>query len=207
MLSHSAPFHDDQRTLVEIIIRESSRLNAIVSNFLVYSREKSFRFVRVDLVPLLEDTLVLLANRSQAPELKIVRRYDVQQAYAAVDGDRMKQVFWNLLENAVRAMERKGTITVSLQTAGECWRIGIADTGPGVPAKMVDKIFEPFQSHFEGGTGLGLAIVYQIIQAHGAKIRVASSPEGGAEFVLEVLQAKAAEDDSPVLMATEVSHG
>jgi two-component system sensor histidine kinase PilS (NtrC family) len=119
----------------------------------------------------------------------------------------MKQVFWNLLENAVRAMERKGTVTVSLQSASECWRIGIADTGPGVPAKMVDKIFEPFQSHFEGGTGLGLAIVYQIIQAHGAKIRVASSPEGGAEFVLEVLQAKAAEDDSPVLMATEVSHG
>jgi len=207
MLSHSAPFHDDQRTLVEIIIRESSRLNAIISDFLVYSREKSFRFVRLDLVPLLEDTLVLLTNRSQAPELKIVRRYDVQQAYAAVDGDRMKQVFWNLLENAVRAMERKGTITVSLQSAGECWRIGIADTGPGVPAKMVDKIFEPFQSHFEGGTGLGLAIVYQIIQAHGAKIRVASSPEGGAEFVLEVLEAKAAEDDSPVLTATEVSHG
>jgi two-component system sensor histidine kinase PilS (NtrC family) len=207
MLSHSAPFHDDRRTLVDIIIRESSRLNAIISDFLVYSREKSFRFVRLDLVPLLEDTLVLLANRSQAPELKIVRRYDLQQAYAAVDGDRMKQVFWNLLENAVRAMERKGTITVSLQAAGECWRIGIADTGPGVPAKMVDKIFEPFQSHFEGGTGLGLAIVYQIIQAHGAKIRVASSPEGGAEFVVEVLQAKAAEDDSPVLMATEASHG
>lgn len=207
MLSHSAPFHDDQRTLVDIIIRESSRLNAIISDFLVYSREKSYRFVRVDLVPLLEDTLVLLANRSQAPELKIVRRYDVQQAYAAVDGDRMKQVFWNLLENAVRAMERKGTITVSVQATGECWRLGIADTGPGVPAKMADKIFEPFQSHFEGGTGLGLAIVYQIIQAHGAKIRVASSPEGGAEFVLEVLQAKAAEDDSPVLTAAEVSHG
>jgi two-component system, NtrC family, sensor histidine kinase PilS len=207
MLSHSAPFHDDQRTLVDIIIRESSRLNAIISDFLVYSREKSYKFVRLDLVPLLEDTLVLLANRSQAPELKIVRRYDVPQAYAAVDGDRMKQVFWNLLENAVRAMERRGTITVSLRAAGDCWSIGIADTGPGVPAKMVDKIFEPFQSHFEGGTGLGLAIVYQIIQAHGAKIRVASRPEGGAEFVLEILQAKAAEDDSPLLTEAEVSHG
>ena len=207
MLSHSAPFHDDQRTLVDIIIRESSRLNAIISDFLVYSREKSYKFVRLDLVPLLEDTLVLLANRSQAPELKIVRCYDVPQAYAAVDGDRMKQVFWNLLENAVRAMERRGTITVSLQATGECWCIGIADTGPGVPPKMVDKIFEPFQSHFEGGTGLGLAIVYQIIQAHGAKIRVASKAEGGAEFVLEILQAKAAEDDSPLLTAAEVSHG
>lgn len=206
MLSHDAPFHDEQRTLVDIIIRESSRLNAIISDFLVYSREKSYKFARLDLLPLLEDTLVLLANRSQSSELKIVRRYDVPQACAAIDGDRMKQVFWNLLENAVRAMERKGTITASLQAGGDYWRIGIADTGPGVPAKMMEKIFEPFQSQFEGGTGLGLAIVYQIVQAHGAKIRVASNPGGGAEFVLEILQAKAAEDDSPVLTA-EVSSG
>lgn len=208
MLSHSAPFHDDQRTLVDIIIRESSRLNAIISDFLVYSREKSYKFMRIDLVALLEDTLVLLANRSQSSELKIVRRYDVEHAWAAVDGDRIKQVFWNLLENAVRAMDRRGTITVSLAAADDCWSIGIADTGPGVPAKMLDKIFEPFQSQFEGGTGLGLAIVYQIVQAHGAKIRVVSRPEGGAEFVLEILQAKAAEEESTQgAAALEVSHG
>ncbi len=207
MLSHSAPFHDDQKTLVDIIIRESSRLNAIISDFLVYSREKSYKFLRMDLAALLEDTLVLLANRSQSSELKIVRRYDVEQAYAAMDGDRIKQVFWNLLENAVRAMDRKGTITVSLAAAGEYWRIGVADTGPGVPAKMMEKIFEPFQSHFEGGTGLGLAIVYQIVQAHGAKIRVVSGPGGGAEFVLEILQAKAAEDESPQVATVEASHG
>src|SRR5258708_5215232 len=80
MLSHISPFNDEQKTLVEIISRESTRLNAIISDFLVYSREKSYKFARMDLVPLVEDTLVLLRNRSQSSDLKIVRQYDAPQA-------------------------------------------------------------------------------------------------------------------------------
>jgi two-component system, NtrC family, sensor histidine kinase PilS len=214
MLSQVTPFNDEQRTLVDIITRESTRLNDIISDFLVYSREKSYKFVRMDLISLLEDTLVLLGNRSAGESqgwssaLKIVRQYEGPQAFAVVDGDRMKQVFWNLLENAVRAMNQKGTITVSVRSEGDHWRIGVADTGPGVPPRMLDKIFEPFQSQFEGGTGLGLAIVYQIVQAHGAKVRAGSAPGGGAEFVLEVLSAKTVvEQPVPVLAEVEVSHG
>ena len=208
VLSQVTPFNDEQKTLVDIITRESTRLNNIISDFLVYSREKSFKFSRMDLVPLLEDALVLLANRSQTKELKIVRDYALPQAFAAVDADRIKQVFWNLLENAVRAMDGKGTITVSTRAAGDFLRIGIRDTGPGISPKVAEKIFEPFQSHFEGGTGLGLAIVYQIVQAHGAKIFVQSTPGSGAEFILEILHAKAAEIEPEVMpVNAEVSHG
>jgi two-component system sensor histidine kinase PilS (NtrC family) len=206
MLAQASAFSDEQKTLADIITRESSRLNAIISDFLAYSREKSYKIARADLISLIGDTLVLLENRAQTPDLKIVRRFEVAQAFAAVDGDRMNQVFWNLLENAVRAMDQKGTVTVSLRAQGDFWRVGIRDTGPGVPPKLVEKIFEPFQSHFEGGTGLGLAIVYQIIQAHGAKIWVASPAGGGAEFVLELLNAKAAAEE-PVAALAEVSHG
>src|SRR5262249_52760197 len=105
------------------------------------------------------------------------------------------------------AMDQKGTITVSVRKADGSWQIGIADTGPGVPPRMVDKIFEPFQSQFEGGTGLGLAIVYQIVQAHGARIRVENAPGGGAEFVLDLLSAKAAVAPFPAPAEAEVSHG
>jgi two-component system, NtrC family, sensor histidine kinase PilS len=208
VLSQVTPFNDEQKTLVDIITRESTRLNNIISDFLVYSREKSFKFSRMDLVPLLEDALVLLANRSQTKELKIVRDYALPQAFAAVDADRIKQVFWNLLENAVRAMDGKGTVTVTTRAAGDFLRIGIRDTGPGISSKVAEKIFEPFQSHFEGGTGLGLAIVYQIVQAHGAKIFVQSTPGSGAEFILEILHAKAAEIEPEVIpVNAEVSHG
>lgn len=206
MLSHLAPFNDDQKTLAEIITRESSRLNDIITDFLAYSREKSYKFARQDLLALLEDTLLLMENRSQSRQWKIVRRYETQQAFAAVDGDRMKQVFWNLLSNAVRAIEGKGTITVSVRPHAEYWRLSIADTGPGVPAQLADKIFEPFQSQFEGGTGLGLAIVYQIVQAHGAKIRVQGAPGGGAEFLVELLNAKSAAAE-PVAALPEVVNG
>ncbi len=214
VLSQISPFNEEQKTLVDIVTRESSRLNSIISDFLVYSREKSFKFSRMDLLPLLEDALVLLANRSQNNELAIVRGYAVPEAFAAVDADRIKQVFWNLLENAVRAMSGKGAITVSVRAAGDFLRVGIRDTGPGIPPNLTEKIFEPFQSNFEGGTGLGLAIVYQIVQAHGAKIYVQSQLGSGAEFILEILHAKAAEAEpesaptpTPTPMSAEVSHG
>jgi two-component system, NtrC family, sensor histidine kinase PilS len=208
VLSEVTPFNDEQKTLVNIITRESTRLNAIISDFLVYSREKSFKFSRIDLIPLLEDTLALLANRSQTKELTIMRDYTLPEAFAAIDADRIKQVLWNLLENAVRAMEGKGTITVSVRIAGDFLRVGIRDTGPGIAPGLTEKIFEPFQSHFEGGTGLGLAIVYQIVQAHGAKIFVQSTLGSGAEFILEILHAKAAVlDPEAEAVNAEVSHG
>jgi two-component system sensor histidine kinase PilS (NtrC family) len=210
VLAQMTALNEEQQTLVNILTRESTRLNSIISDFLVYSREKSYKFSRLDLVPLLEDALVLLANRSQTNDLVIVRDYAVPQAFAAVDSDRMKQVFWNLLENAVRAMQGKGTITVSVRVAGDFLRIGIRDTGPGIAPNIREKIFEPFQSQFEGGTGLGLAIVYQIVQAHGASISVQSQPGHGAEFILQVLYARAADgapEASPAEMNAEVSHG
>src|SRR5262249_7729327 len=139
MLSHLALLNDEQKTLVDIITRESTRLNAIISDFLVYSREKSYKFIRIDLVPVIEDTLVLLQNRSQSTDLKIVRNYETQHAFAAADADRLKQVFWNLLENAVRAMDQKGTITVTIKLSGDSWHIGIRDTGPGIAPSMTEK--------------------------------------------------------------------
>ena len=137
-----------------------------------------------------------------------MRDYAVPDAYAAVDADRIKQVLWNLLENAVRAMHGKGTITVSVRAAGDFLRIGIRDTGPGIAPNLTEKIFEPFQSQFEGGTGLGLAIVYQIVQAHGARIFAQSTLGSGAEFILEILHARAASvEPDEVPLNQEVSHG
>ena len=188
MLSGIADLSDEHRQLLQIVMRESERLNGIITDFLAYSRGKQYQFSSVDLLPLLEDTLTLLENRLVVEKtgIRIERNYSVQQAFTIADGDKIKQVFWNFCENAVRAMRSGGSLRVSLEQAGDDWQINFADTGPGMSRQLVEKIFEPFQSQFEGGTGLGLAIVYQIVQAHEGKVWARSKPGEGSVFVLRL---------------------
>ena len=191
MLEEIASLTEEQRMLVQIVTRESERLNSIITDFLAYSRNKQYKFEKTDLLPLLDDTLTLLQNRLLAEDknIRIVRRITVASAFVVADGDRMKQVFWNFCENAVRAMRSGGTLTVSVEAEGEDWQVSFADTGPGMNPQQTEKIFEPFQSQFEGGTGLGLAIVYQIVQAHEGKVWARSKEGQGTTFVLRLRSA------------------
>jgi signal transduction histidine kinase len=182
MLSGIATLTDDQRDLLGIVIRESERLNAIISDFLTYSRDRKFQSTSIDLCRLLSDTLTLLEGRPS--DITIEHSFSHPVALAEGDGDKLKQVFWNLASNSIRAMDGSGMLTVTLDPFEGNWRIRFMDTGAGIPPQLIEKIFEPFQSGFEGGTGLGLAIVYRIIQAHGARITVRSEPGKGTEFTL-----------------------
>ena len=191
MLINIPSLNGEHRQLLQIITRESERLNGIITDFLAYSRNRQYKLAEVDLLPLLEDTLTLLEHRLLAENtgIRISRNFAVPQAKALADGDKIKQVFWNFCENAVRAMKEGGVLTISVSEAGPDWNISFADTGPGISPQIVDKIFEPFQSQFEGGTGLGLAIVYQIVQAHDGKVWARSKVGQGSEFVLRLHRA------------------
>jgi two-component system sensor histidine kinase PilS (NtrC family) len=191
MLSAISDLSEEHRQLLGIVTRESERLNGIITDFLAYSRGKKYQFEKIDLLPLLEDTLTLLENRLIAEKtgIHIERRYTVKEALTLADGDKIKQVFWNFSENAIRAMRSGGTLTISLEAAGDDWQINFADTGSGMNPQVIEKIFEPFQSEFEGGTGLGLAIVYQIVQAHEGKVWARSKPGQGSVFVLRLRRA------------------
>jgi len=195
MLSGIADLSDEHRQLLQIVTRESERLNGIITDFLAYSRGKQYRFASVDLLPLLEDTLTLLEHRLVAENtgIRIERKYNFKEALTMADGDKIKQVFWNFCENAVRAMTAGGVLSISLEQVGEDWQVNFADTGPGMSRQLVEKIFEPFQSQFEGGTGLGLAIVYQIVQAHEGKVWARSKVGEGSVFVLRLRRLAAVE--------------
>jgi two-component system sensor histidine kinase PilS (NtrC family) len=201
MLSGVPEMNEEHRRLLDIVTRESKRLNSIITDFLAYSRTKQYHFDKVDLIHLVEDTLTLMDHRMTAEStgITIQRRFAAPEAYAIADGDKIKQVFWNFCENAVRAMKGGGTLTVSLESLGDDWQVGFNDTGAGMSPQQIEKIFEPFQSNFEGGTGLGLAIVYQIVQAHEGKVWARSKPGQGTTFVLRLrrLDAELAASTTP----------
>lgn len=214
VLSRISALNEEQHMLVDIVTRESERLNRIIGDFLAYSRDKNLKMTPVDLAALLEDTLTLLANHPQVavdggkPRIRVLRDFKVMEAPAFADGDKMKQVFWNLCENAVRALREGGALTVSLAPDGPNWLITFADNGPGIKAQQMEKIFEPFQSGFEGGTGLGLAMVYQIVEAHGGEISARSVQGQGAEFRLRLKRAEGALNaEKPAELSLKVAHG
>lgn len=199
LLSSIPDLTEEHRQLLQIVTRESERLNGIITDFLAYSRGRQYQFRKVDLLPLLEDTLTLLEHRLAAEkrDIRVLRKFKVPEAWTLADGDKIKQVFWNFCENAVRAMAEGGVLTVSLEASGKAWEMTFADTGPGMSPQLIEKVFEPFQSQFEGGTGLGLAIVYQIVQAHEGKVWARSKPGQGCVFVLRLASLGAAEQPSP----------
>jgi len=187
LLQSISQLDEDQAKLITIVSRESERLNKLASDFLLYSRDQRFEFRRVDVVTLLEETLLLLEHHPLfGPKVHIERKFPRRGTMMSADADKLRQVFWNICDNSLKAMPNGGTLTAQAEEVGKRIRVVLADTGIGFTSVQLEKVFEPFQSGFNEGTGLGLALVYQIIRGHQGSIQVASQPGKGARFVIDL---------------------
>ncbi|VAX29460.1 hypothetical protein MNBD_NITROSPIRAE01-422 [hydrothermal vent metagenome] len=168
--------------LMEIAIKESKRLNTFVTQFLRFARPLPPQREWVNLQILLSETVQLLQNNpAYSHQIKIVLEENPKPLLAFVDPDQMKQVFWNLGNNAHQAMETGGTLTLSLRRGQnphhadeDFLEICFRDTGIGIEESDLSNIFKPFYTTKNMGSGLGLAIVQRIIEEHGGKISVES---------------------------------
>jgi len=177
----------EQAELMEIILRESDRLNKIVADYLNYARPRPAELKNVDIRAAISDTFKLLRNSDELTDGHSLEE-DLPDRPAIVSGDpeQLKQVCWNIARNALKAMPDGGTFRVSLHEADDNrLRLTFADDGCGMTPEQVEHLFEPFTST-TGGTGLGLSIVYQIIRDHNGTINVRSRQGGGTTITIEL---------------------
>ena len=188
LLQSISRLEDDQTKLIEIVSHESERLNKLVSDFLLYCRDQRHEPQEVNLVKVIEETLVLLSHHPLfGANMRVEKRFPAKPLTIWADPDKLRQVLWNISDNALKAMPDGGQFTVQVEQASEKMvRVTLSDTGVGFTDQQLEKVFEPFQPGFSGGTGLGLAIVYQIMQGLGGSIRVESKAGKGTRFVLEL---------------------
>ncbi|MGH7266890.1 MAG: two-component system sensor histidine kinase NtrB [Candidatus Rokuibacteriota bacterium] len=178
------------RRLMDIVLRESDRLDGTIGEFLEFSRPRRLAPVLTDVVAVIDEVLLLLGQPA-GEKLRTIREYPDGTLKAYVDPARIRQALWNLCRNAADAMPQGGTLRVIARRRpapgldrGALIEIVVEDTGPGVSSEHLPHIFEPFYTTKPDGTGLGLAIVHRIVEEHEGEIRVESAEHGGARFVV-----------------------
>lgn len=177
---------EDEKKLMNIVIREIDRLNKLITEFLDYARPQDVRLSEIDLSQLV---LEMIHDLSYLPGFDKIELVQNITPHIKVQGhrDKLKQAFLNIFMNAIQALEKKPLqkMIVSLSVTEGKIVLTIEDTGVGIDPKIIKKIFEPFLTTKSKGTGLGLAVVHSILSAHSANIDVTSVVGEGTQFKME----------------------
>jgi len=185
VLKNQLQLNPSQNHLMDIILRESHRLDRIISDFLQYASNRKYSPKLFDLVALLHETVLLLKHSPEVREDHVIV-FSPQTEVVPLHGDpdHLKQVFWNICTNAVKAMPTGGELAISCQEESASVLIEFKDTGRGMNEDQLQHIFEPFYSGFPKGMGLGMAIAYRIVTDHGGRINVQSALGSGTRFLI-----------------------
>lgn len=195
VLARGLKLEDSYKKLMEIVMKETDRLNIILSDFLNYSQPKKNHNTIIDLTQLIQDVIILLKNKEDLSSKKqIVFKRTTDHLILTGDDEQIKQVVWNLCINALEAMS-EGALTLSLKEvfsfqSGEFQAnhrgmvLEVQDEGCGIALDQLNNIFDPFYSSKKGGVGLGLATVHQIVNRNGGVMDVKSALGKGTLFTV-----------------------
>lgn len=201
VLKDSLNLDSDNQRLMNIVLRETTRLDQLLSDFILFARPDDRRKESVELNTILDDTIQLFSYNPQYGNIDVIKNLQGKIMIEA-DPQQIKQVFWNLFINAAQSMDHKGALVVNTEivhqdalskevksrldiNSNEFWsHIIVSDTGRGIPETYIDKIFDPFFTTRDRGTGLGLAIVYRIVESYRGNISVKSQENKGTSFTI-----------------------
>ena len=190
LLRHELPLSDEQAQLMDIVLRESERLNHTIKSFLAYARPQRSAPARLDVGKVLQDTALLLRNSADVHDNHVIEVDASDPVWCEADENQVRQIVWNLASNGLRAMANGGRLLLSVRSAEESGNavvvLAVQDQGCGIPADEIDSIFQPFRSSFERGTGLGLAIVHRLVTDYHGTIDVSSEVGVGTIFTVKL---------------------
>ena len=191
ILRQELPLSEEQSQLMDIVLRESDRLNETIRSFLAYARPQRLSTGRIDMRQVITDTARLLQNGSECgPNHRVSVGVPDEPVWYDADENQIRQIIWNLASNGLRAMPAGGRLTLSAgwEDAGGSANVVLAvqDEGMGIAPEEMDRIFQPFRGAFERGTGLGLAIVHRIASDYGGGVQVTSQRDVGTTVTVKL---------------------
>lgn len=170
----------------DVIIEECDRMNSVVGEFLKFARPAEPKFEKVEISSLIEEVMLFTEKYISRQGIQVVKDIPPDLSAVWVDEGQIKQVFVNLIINAVDAMPNGGVLEIKARQNDSAQEISVKDSGEGISESLLTQIFEPFFSTKPKGTGLGLSSVYSILENHHGRIEVHSKPGEGTEFVISL---------------------
>src|SRR6185503_6987607 len=207
ILRQELPLTEEQSQLMDIVLRESDRLNETIRSFLAYARPQRLSTSRIDVRQIITDTATLLQNNAELMDGHQIE-VDVppDPVWYVADANQIRQVMWNLASNGLRAMPNGGALKLSVScrqadasSPGDML-IRVEDQGVGIAPEELDGIFQPFRGGFERGTGLGLAIVHRIVSDYGGEVHVTSQRGVGTRVEVTLPLTTPETNDAPAML-------
>ena len=173
--------------VVDKMEAEIKVMDRIISDLLAFTRAEPLCPAGVAVSSIIEESLAVASSRCEMSQVAVSRDIPAELPLVWGDPDRLRQVFANLLCNAVEAIQGKGHVEIEARAVSpQEIAISVSDSGPGVPPEIRDKVFLPFFTAKDSGTGMGLAMVHKIVVSHGGHVEIGDRPGGGAVFTVRL---------------------
>ena len=178
----------DEKSLagIDVIIKSSKKIEKLIFSITGFAKKSSNEFFHFNVLDVLNESLLMLSKSFKVNSIELNEKYEIEVPKVWGDPNKIEQVFTNIIQNALQAMQKNGRLDIEVIKIDKIIRVIIRDSGPGIPKNKITEIFEAFYTTKEEGTGLGLNICKRIIEEHGGEINVESILGKGTQFTIDL---------------------